>query len=85
MDFGHFAVGVFEGQIDFRAPVGLELDRSVDLAPSQKQSDDASQADNETGKASSEDSHIESPRLPEKGKHSKWTGKLRKPTVQTPA
>jgi hypothetical protein len=63
MDFGHFAVGVFEGQVDLRASVGLELDCSVDFAPSQKQGDDASQADNETGKASSEDYHIESPQL----------------------
>jgi len=41
MDFGHFAVGVFEGQVDFRASVGLEFDRSVDFASGQKESDDA--------------------------------------------
>ena len=63
MDFGHFAVGVFEGQVDLRSPVGLELDRSVDLTSGQKESDDADQADDETGKASSEDGHIESPQL----------------------
>ena len=63
MDFGHFAVGVFEGQVDLRASVGLELDCSVDFAAGQKQSDDADQADDETGKASSEDGHIQSPQL----------------------
>ena len=75
MDFGHFAVGVFEGQVDLRSPVGLELDCSVDLASGQKESDDADQADDETGKASSEDGHIQSPQLPETGRHSKPTGK----------
>jgi len=62
----------------------LELDRSVDLASSQKQSDDADQADNETGKASSEDGHIESPQL-QKEQAFQIHRQACKPTVQTPA
>jgi len=63
MDFGHFAVGVFEGQVDLCASVGLELDCSVDLAPSQKQSDESHKGRNETWKASRSGGHIESPQL----------------------
>ena len=75
MDFSHCAVRVFEGQIDFRSTVGLELDRPVDLASSQKQSDECRKRRKKTRKASRPNNHIESPPLPERNRRSESTGK----------